>query len=282
MRTRLLLSLLFLSGCALEPGESFAVLEPAVRADYTPVAGRDAGNGFQRLASDFELRLDGAALGVDHIDLVGGGGTRGPTTFDPANPPPGYTNCHNGHCHHDDGSLVDYEDIQAELDGGGGGAEATVASLHVDADLDLLADQTLSPGCEPSCELGRTHVSRYQWDVSSVNLEGAVRDSRATPRFNDERRFRLALAAAEEATPLMVLRGTVDIPADRENKPRVKLALRLALAPTLFDSLDWAATTPGPDGVVDLNAPENAAIRTAMVEALAALEPQAEVRREDR
>ncbi|NVJ16840.1 hypothetical protein [Myxococcus sp. AM010] len=281
MRT-LLLPLLLLSGCALDSGESFAVLEPTVRADYTPVAGRDVGNGFQRLASDFELRLDGAALGVDHIDLVASGGTRGPATFDPANPPPGYGNCHNGHCHRDDGALVDYEDIQAELDGGGGGAEATVASLHVDADLDLLADQTLSPGCEPSCELDRANVSRYQWDVSSVHLEGVVRDSRPTPRFNDERRFRLALAAAAEATPLLVLRGTVDIPADREHRPRVKLALRLALAPTLFDSLDWASTTPGPDGVVDLTAPENAALRTAMVEALATLEPQAEVRREDR
>lgn len=282
MRTRILLPLLFLSGCALEPGESFAVLEPTVRADYTPVAARDVGDGFQRLASDFELRLDGAALGVDHINLVGGGGNRGPTTFNPANPPPGYSSCHNGHCHRDDGALVDYEDIQAELDGGGGGAEATVASLHVDADLDLLADQTLAPGCEPSCELDRTTVSRYQWDVSSVNLEGAVRDSRATPRFNGERRFRLALAATNEATPLMVLRGPVNIPADRENKPRVKLALRLTLAPTLFDSLDWAAATQGPDGVVDLNAPENAAIRDTLVEALATLEPQAEVQREDR
>lgn len=280
MRTRLLLPLLLLSGCALEPGESFAVLEPTVRADYTPVATRDVGNGFQRLASDFELRLDGAALGVEHIDLVGGGGASGPTTFDPANPPPGYTNCHNGHCHRDDGALVDYEDIQAELDGGGGGAEATVASLHVDADLDLLADQTLSPACEPSCELGRTQVTRYQWDVAAVDLEGAVRDSRAAPRLHGERRFRLALTAAD--APLLVLRGTVDIPSDRENKPRVKLALRLALSPALFDAVDWSATTPGADGVVDLNAAENAAVRTAIVEALAALTPEAEVQREDR
>ncbi|MFP2958685.1 hypothetical protein ACLEPN_12745 [Myxococcus sp. 1LA] len=280
MRTRLLLPLLFLSGCALEPGESFAVLDPTVRADYTPVDTRDVGNGFQRLASDFELRLDGAALGVEHIDLVGGGDTSGPTTFDPANPPPGYTNCHNGHCHRDDGALVDYEDIQAELDGGGGGSEATVASLHVDADLDLLADQTLSPECEPSCELGRTHVTRSQWDVAAVHLEGAVRDSRATPRIHGERRFRLALTATD--APLMVLRGTVDIPSDRENKPRVKLDMRLALSPTLFDSVDWSATTPGTDGVVDLNATENTAVRTAIVEALTTLEPQAEVQREDR
>ncbi len=285
MRTRLLLPLLLLSGCALEPGESFAVLEPTVRADYTPVASRDAGNGFQRLASDFQVRLDGAALGVTHIDLVGGATGGGPTTFNPANPPPGYTNCHNGHCHRNDGALVDYEDIQAELDGGGGAAESTVASLHVDADLDLLVEETLTPECEPSCELPRTNVSRYQWDVASVRMEGAVRDGRATPRFTGERPFRVTLTTegtGDAGRPVLALRGSVAIPADREHKPRVKLAMSLSLTPTLFDALDWAATTPGPDGVVDLDAPEHAAFRAALLESLSELEPRAEVRRENR
>jgi len=112
-----------------------------------------------------------------------------------------------------------------------------------------------------------------------------VPDSRATPRFTGERPFRLVLTTddnAEEGQPLFALRGAVDIPADRENKPRVKLAMHLTLSPALFDTLDWAPLTPGPDGVVDLNAPEHTAFRTALLESLSALEPQAEVRREDR
>ncbi|HZI16522.1 MAG TPA: hypothetical protein VE153_39515 [Myxococcus sp.] len=290
MRTRLLLPTLLLSACALEPGEGFAVLEPTVRAEYTPIASREAGNGFQQLATDFQVRLDAASVGVSHVELLtaGGGGSSGGGsggTFDPANPPPGYSLCHGGHCHRDDGALVDYEDIQAELDGGGGGGASIVASLHVDAELDLVSPQTLTPECEPDCELPRATVSRLRWDVTSVRLEGAVRDSRATPRFAGVRPFRLEVAAqgeGEEAEPLLELGATLDVPSDRENKPRVKLALLLAMAPTLFDAVDWAAATPGADGVVDLGAPGNEAVKAALLEALSELKPQAEVRREDR
>jgi hypothetical protein len=49
-----------------------------------------------------------------------------------------------------------------------------------------------------------------------------------------------------------------------------------------FDPVDWAAATPGQDGSVDLNLPENAATRTQLLKAIAELAPQAEVKREDR
>ena len=292
MKARLLVPLLVLSGCALDAGEGFAVLEPTVSAGYTPLPSRDAGNGFQQLASDFQVRLDAAALGVDHVALLtsgssggGGGGTGG--TFDPANPPPGYSLCHGGHCHRDDGALVDYEDIQAEMNGGGATAPTTVAALHVDDELDLLASETREPECEPDCELPRTTVTRARWDVTALRLQGVVRDNRATPRFQGELPFRLDLAVEggegeEEAEPLVTLNGVLDVPSDRENEPRVKLALALVMTPTLFDGLDWAAATPGTDGVVDLGAPENEALRREVLEALAALEPEAEVQREDR
>lgn len=294
MRNRIVLPLLLLSGCALDAGESFATLEPTVKAAYTPVASRDAGNGFQQLASDYQLRLDAASLGLSHVELLSaasssgssnGGGTG--ETFDPANPPPGYTLCHGGHCHRDDGALVSYEDIQAELNGGGGGATSTlVAALHVDAELDLLASQTLTPECEPDCELSKGTLSSAHWDVTALRLQGAVRDNRATPRFQGERPFRIDLAVEggeeEDVEPLAELSGALDVPADREHEPRVKLALALSVAPTVFDALDWAAATPGADGVVDLGAPENEALRKQLLATLGTLKPAAEVSREDR
>ncbi|WP_164016943.1 hypothetical protein [Pyxidicoccus trucidator] len=289
MRARLLLPLLLLSGCALDAGEGFAVLEPTVSAGYTPLPSRDVGNGFQQLASDYQVRVDAAALGVSHVELLsaatgGGGGGGGGGTFDPANPPPGYSLCHGGHCHRDDGALVDYEDIQAELDGGGGSSAVTLAALHVDAELDLLASETLTPECEPDCELPRGTVSRARWDVTALRLQGVVKDRRATPRFEGERPFRLDLAVegGEEAEPLMELSAPLDIPSDREHKPRVLLALALSLSPTVFDALDWAAATPGADGVVDLGAEENEALLSELLEAVAGLTPEAEVQREDR
>ncbi|WP_426731698.1 hypothetical protein [Myxococcus faecalis] len=281
MKPGRLLPLLLLSGCALDAGEGFAVLEPTVHATYVPAVSRDAGDGFQRLASDYQVRLDSAALGVSHVELVGGSGGGGPTTFDPANPPPGYSLCHNGHCHSDSGALVDYEDIEAEL--GGGASSSVVAALHVDGTLDLLTSAATPVECEPDCELPRTALSRGVWEVTAVTLTGVVRDSRASPRLQ-EVPFRLTLESTggEEAEPLFTVTGDVDVPSDREHKPRVKLDLSLAVPPSIFDTVDWAQVTPGADGVLDLGTAANEATRKALLAELAELTPQAEVRREDR
>ncbi len=283
MRKQLLLPLLLLAGCAWGPGEGFAVVEPTVRAGYTALPSRDAGDGFQRLSSDFQVRVSAASLQLASIALLGSsGGGGGPTTFDPANPPPGYTLCHGGHCHRDDGALIDYEDIQAEL-GGGGATSVPVVTLPVGASVDLLAPETRALPCQPDCELPQTTVTRGRWTVTGLRLEGTVRDSRQPPRLPAERAFRFVVTpAAPAAEPLLVMSGELDVPSDRENEPRVRLGLSLDVTPAVFDAVDWGATTVGTDGVVDLNAAENKAAREALLEALTALQPEAEVQRDER
>ncbi|MHA7632134.1 hypothetical protein [Corallococcus sp. M7] len=274
-----LLPVALLSGCAFNEGEGFAVLEPSVQAAYTPVSGRNAGDGYQALASDFQLRMDTGAVSLGSIDLLASSGGGGSTTFDPSSPPPGYSLCHNGHCHSDSGALVDYEDIQAEM-GGGGSTTVTVANLPVDAELDLLAPAARDLSCEPACELGKTTLSRGRWAVTGLRMTGSVRDGRVPARFAGTLPFRFtATVTGAEATPVAVLTGDLDVPSDRENDPRVALGLKLELTPALFDAVDWSAATPGADGVVDLDAPANAAVRTALLEKVAGLSPTAEVSR---
>ncbi|CAM3192663.1 hypothetical protein G4177_27740 [Corallococcus sp. ZKHCc1 1396] len=273
------LPLVLLSGCALDAGEGFAVLEPSVQVAYTPLPRRDAGDGYQALASDFQLRMDSGALRLGSIDLLASSGGGGATTFDPSSPPPGYSLCHNGHCHSDDGALVDYEDIQAEL-GGGGSTTTTVANLPVDTELDLLAAPTVGLSCKPDCELTRTTVSRGRWAITGLRLTGSVRDGRVPARFTGALPFRLtATTTGAEAEPLAVLTGDLDVPSDRESAPRVALGLKLELTPELFDAVDWSAATVGLDGVVDLDAPANAAVRTALFQRMAEVNPTAEVSR---
>ncbi len=275
-----LLPVALLTGCAFDAGEGFAVLEPSVEAAYTPQSGRDAGEGYQALASDFQLRMDTGAVSLGSIDLQASSGGGGATTFDPSSPPPGYTLCHGGHCHREDGALVDYEDVQAELNGGGGSTTVTVASLPVDAELDLLSPAARGLGCEPGCELGRTSLSRGRWSVTGLRLTGSVRDGRVPARFAGALPFRFtATVTGAEAEPVAVLTGDLDVPSDRENAPRVALGLKLELTPALFDVVDWSAATVGADGVVDLDAPENAAVRAGLLEKVAALSPTAEVSR---
>jgi hypothetical protein len=283
MRRGLPLFLLLSTGCAWEAGEGFAVLEPSVRAAYTPLPDREVGDGYQRLSSNFQVRLTAATLKLERIELLGGAGA-GSVRFDPANPPPGYTICHNGHCDREDGSLVPYEEVTAEL-AGGGAAAVTVATLPV-GDVDLLSPETRTLSCAPDCELPRTHLSNGRWTVTALRLEGVVRDGLATPRFTGERPFRLELTATgTPAEPALAMTGPLDIPSDREHAPRVQLGLQLAVTPRIFDAVPWETTTPGANGIVDLSAtdkPGNTTARNALLKQLRELSPTAEVRREDR
>jgi hypothetical protein len=282
MRARLLLFPVLLStGCALDAGEGFAVLQPSLRAAYTSPASRDAGDGYQRLSSDFQVKLTTVKMRLERIDLLGSAGGGGPTSFDPANPPPGYTICHNGHCDREDGAQVPYEEVEAEL-GGGGAAASTVATLPV-GELDLLAPETRALECQPDCELPSTTVSNGRWTLTALRLEGSVRDSRATPRFADERPFLLDLTSTgAQAEPVAVITGALDLPSDRAHAPRVVLDLTLELTPASFDPVDWATALPNPNGTVDLNTEQNTATRTQLLEEISELVPQAEVQRDYR
>ncbi|RYZ35013.1 MAG: hypothetical protein EOO71_37060 [Myxococcaceae bacterium] len=268
-----------LSGCALDAGEGFAVLEPSVQAAYTPLPRRDAGDGYQALASDFQVRMDSATVSLGSIDLLASSGGGGATSFDPSSPPPGYTLCHNGHCHSTDGALVDYEDIEAQL-GGGGSTTSTVANLPVDSEFDLLAAPTVGLTCKPDCELSRTNVSSGRWSITRLKMTGSVRDGRVPARFTGVRTFRFtATMASAEAEPVAILKGDLDVPSDRENKPRVELGLKLALTPELFDAVDWSVANVDAGDVVNVNAFENVAVHTALLQKVGEVSPTAEVNR---
>jgi hypothetical protein len=280
MRKPLFLVLgLALGGCAWEPGQGFAVVEPTVRAAYEPLADRATPDGYQRLSSDYQVHVDSASLRLSDIELLASAGGPG-GAFDPANPPPGYSLCHGGHCHRDDGALIPYEQIAAEM-GGGGGSRAVV-TLPVGEPMNLLEPEPRAVGCEPDCALPETQVSQGRWGIESLRFEGTVRDSRATPRFPGERRFELDLTTTDSDAPVAVLDGTVDLPSDRSTPPQAKLDLELVLTAALFDAVDWSTLKQDPSGVVDFNDEANAEARKALLERLARFTPEAEVTRGNR
>ncbi|ATB26829.1 hypothetical protein [Melittangium boletus] len=261
---------LALGGCAWEPGQGFAVVEPTVRASYEPVFGREAGDGYQRLSSDYQLRVDEAALRLSGIELMSAGSGGG--SFDPANPPAGYSLCHGGHCHRSDGALIPYEQVAAEV-GGGTGASAVV-TLTTGEPWNLLTPETRAVGCEPGCALPQTQVSQGRWNVQSLHLTGWVRDARTPARFTGERRFEVDLPARAGNEPLTVLSGALDLPSDRKTPPQAKLDLDLVLTAALFDAVDFGALEYE-QGVLRLSD----TARTALVERLAKVSPRAEVSR---
>ncbi|QRN93967.1 hypothetical protein JRI60_33080 [Archangium violaceum] len=278
-RALLLLWGLTLGGCAWEPGQGFAVVQPSVRVAYEPLADRATSDGYQRLSSDYQVRVDMAMMRLSGIELLASaGGASG--AFDPSNPPPGYSLCHGGHCHRDDGALIPYEQISAEM--GGGGGSRTVVTLPVTEPLDLLSPEKRTVSCSPRCALPETQVSQGRWGVESLRLEGSVRDGRVPPRIADARRFRVDFAPGEESdAPVAILTGELDLPSDRSTPPEAKLDLDLKLTAALFDPLDWNPLSQDADGVVIINASSNPEAYKALVERLARFSPEAEVTRAD-
>jgi hypothetical protein len=227
------------AGCTFRAGDWFATMTPAVSAAWTERADRAVEPGWQRLASDYQVRLTKGELRLSSIELLtSGGGGRGDARFDPAHPPAGYTLCHNGHCHATDGRLVPYADVEAELAGGGAGP--TVAVTLGETTHDLLAPAAQAPRCLPSCQLGLLTIDRVRARIARLHLEGTVRDGPGVRQSIGTRAFTLDLEGTPQA-PLPTLATAADVPADNRHPPLVTLALAVQPFAGLFDGVDWAA-----------------------------------------
>jgi hypothetical protein len=226
---RTLLPLLLLStGCALGPGEPFATLSARVVAQLGQPAGRAAPDGFQKLSTDYQVKFTALRLDATALELVdlGSGAT---LAFDPARPPPRYSLCHNGHCHRDDGALIDYAVISAEVTGGGG--PAAVASLPV-GELDILAGTELPLSCGDGCTLPSARVGQVRLRVRGLSAEGLVRDGRAPPRLL-EQPFRLQALLPEGSE----LSTPAEMEVSRHASPRLDVTLSVLLGASLLDGL---------------------------------------------
>ena len=113
------LALISLGGCT-DPGLPWGVVEATIEAKFDPSEGRLDDEGRLKTSANYALELESVAVTFDALTLTLAGA--GAADFDPANPPEGYSLCHNGHCHAASGELVDYEDIQAEMNQASGAA----------------------------------------------------------------------------------------------------------------------------------------------------------------
>lgn len=222
--------LAFSASCALEPGAP-----PSTLADGTltaalaiPSARAVAPNTVLTTRGE-RVTITALRLEVGEIELAaakGGAGAR----FDPAAPPAGYSLCHSGHCHADDGRLVDYADIQLELAGGEAGFSAVV-TMPVDTTLDLLAPTPVTLDVfSPGRDLTRVSLARAVVHVHHLVLEATVAGARTVA-------LRVELPVE---LPLSVELG-LDI--DRDTPATVKPEVSLALDGLFFDTFDVLALT---------------------------------------
>lgn len=266
MQRWMLASTLFLSACAWGPGEPFGSLETVLAWGVEVPSGRDAGNGFQRLDSDFQARFTAATFEVEEVRFVQP--ATATVNFDPANPPEGYTICHNGHCDSVTGELVPYEEVAAELAGGGG--PTPLVTLEGGIEIDALTGGELClEGCE-RVELARAEVNRIQVLLGAGTIEGVVRDPRATPRFEGELPFRMSWDEAA-GDPHVTISAETGLELDNTEPPEIDARLTLAISGAILDGIEFEKLER-PAGVLDLDLTANAAARERVRENLAALE----------
>jgi hypothetical protein len=252
------------SGCTFEDGTGFATLESAsLELRLEPGAARDLGN--QTILSDraYAVRLETARVGVGTLELrerTASGGSQG-GRFDPANPPPGYSLCHGGHCHSDDGRLVAYEEIEAEL-AGAGSTLVSIARLPVHDTLDLWGTEpTRLSRVQPSRELPRAHVSRLAIGIESLELSGQVGGGPADGGIAAPVPFEVNLPIQSGFDKLF------ELVIDRDRPGAFSLQIRVITSGRLVDGIDYAALVS--DGRIELDDPESPAALTLVQSLLA-------------
>ena len=220
-----------LSACALEPGQPWGWWSAEVRARASVAADRQLPDGRFRTASEYVWQLDPLQLELDSLRLVvtDNGASIG---FDPAKPPAGYSLCHGGHCHANDGRLVDYAEVQTELLGKTQGNTAI--------DLPLLATITMAQADVAAQQTGTAamplgNVASLQLSWRGLRLHGKVWDARpGSPR----------LPADGVALTLLLPADSVSVLLDGHTGPHQPLrwhtAIDLDLPASWLDSFDPA------------------------------------------
>lgn len=251
-RGDLLALTLLLGGCALPDGDPWGRASVQMEARFAPEAGRLDEAGRLKTTTNYSVQIDRLSLRFDSFSIAMSAEGAEVTAFDPANPPPGYTLCHNGHCHSVDGRLVDYEDIALELTGGVA-AGATITQAFSEGLLDLGPETIAVPtgACANDCQLPRGGLSTATLVVGQIEVEGRVFDRLTGDRRRlPESGAPFSLSAERPLSFALTLSGAVG-----KDEPVAVDFDGLFEAPSaLFDGLDWQAYLSEPTGSLTLPA----------------------------
>ncbi|MCA9564849.1 MAG: hypothetical protein KC561_15235 [Myxococcales bacterium] len=220
--------------------------------------------GQVRTVANYSITVDELELHVSSVSLESVAGESNGAAFDPANPPEGYSLCHNGHCHADDGSLPTYEEVALQLGESSGGAK-TVYFVPVDFSASLSPSESLAlTDCGEACYLEPGSLLSASASVDRLRVTGRAYDQLtgdAARLPTDGVEFVATLGIDQTFTAL--IDGTVG-----DGQPlRVGVALELSIQGNLFDEVDWSSFSG--DSPLDLSTNDDfaSAIEAGLMEA---------------
>ncbi|MGM0574920.1 MAG: hypothetical protein ACQEXJ_04195 [Myxococcota bacterium] len=238
----LALAALMVSGCAFADGDPWGALDPSLEAAFAPAPEHLTDEGWLETTGDYAVELEELAVVFGSLSVSLSG--EAAEAFDPADPPPGYSNCHGGHCHADDGRLVPYEQVAVEAGAAGGASRVTAVTIR---DVVPLGPEPSHVGitlCDGHCWLDRGVLTSVEVLALELRFHGRVFDLREG-REGETRRLPEEGVAVEAVWPLeVVLRAPLEVPVDGDHPVGVRLDAVVHVPDQLFDGIEWAAVLP--------------------------------------
>ena len=231
-------ALVVMSGCAFADGNPWGIADVELDVVFSPAEGRATSDGWLKTSDDYEIDIETLRVEIDGVGVAVDTSGDAALGFDPANPPPGYSLCHNGHCHSADGRLVDYEDIERELAEGGGASGFVLRRPGSEVTIeDGSASVALGDCSSTGCWLERGSARSVHVDVHAVEVELAVRDARQPPRLAAPERWSLSVERELEIDTV------IDEPIGAGEPLGLRVRARLIVPDELFDRIDFATDT---------------------------------------
>jgi hypothetical protein len=223
------------AGC-LGEGRPWGEVELAVGVGFEPPASRLDEAGRLKTANDFRVELEGLDVEIGAVELLA---EVAGVAFDPSSPPPGYSLCHNGHCHADDGRLVPYDEIAAELAGGAGsevvvGVEGGVFALE---GVGRVTGMTACGEAAPCVVSSPVTVGLVRVGVPVLRVRGRVFEGRTSVQRVPVEGVPFEVSIATETT-VATTGGWRFGPAERLGLSGVAL---VEVPASLFDGVSWEA-----------------------------------------
>ncbi len=252
-----------LTGCALDDGAPWGRVELVAKVRFAPASDRLSDKGELLTVHNEAVQLSSLAVTVRAIHGRMTAGTGATSTFDPAKPPPGYSLCHGGHCHKDDGTLPTYAEIEAELAGGADASATSVSWATADgaAETATAPTQLALDACSPGCDVDRGRLTGWRVELLGLTMAGAARSTASTgPLSGAGRPFKATWPGT------VTVNAPADVHFDREHSPGARIELTIDLPQTLLDGVALASTALGSTAAggpaVDLSTDATASMAT--------------------
>jgi hypothetical protein len=241
-------------GCAFVAGNPWGDIDVALAAGFAPGPLRIDEEGRLKTAQSYAIAIDELEATFAAITIQQADPAKKALSFDPARPPPGFSLCHGGHCHADDGRLVPYAEVEASIVGG----DARIPEAPFDLQgvtVPLGADLApLAAVCAADpCLLERGPIVAAALEVPRVHVRGTAFDLLNDARLPPE-------GAPFEADFELPAALFVDLDAEAERFQPLHFLVqaRFLLAEGFLDDVDFAADVT--DGVLSPEALAEAAL----------------------